>query len=245
MSEQNEQKTPEPGEDEIVDAAEAEMPEAAEQEAVSDDYIDGGALDGTITEIDRIAELEEELGKMKDQAMRALAEAENTRRRSQLEIQTKLKYANADLARDLLAVADNLTRTLEAVDPDARKGSEALENLCVGVEMTQKQLHDAFAKAGVTVIDALNQRFDHNYHQAMFEIPNPEVASGTVLQEMQKGYLIHDRLLRPAMVGVAKGGPKPEAPASSDGEEALTKAQVDAAYNQDDEGSGGTIDTET
>jgi len=245
MSEQNEPNTPEPGEEETVEATEAEAPEAAEQEVAPDDYIDEGALDGTITEIDRIAELEEELGKMKDQAMRALAEAENTRRRSQAEIQSKAKYANTDLARDLLAVADNLTRTLEAVTPEARKEDETLENLCVGVEMTQKQLLDAFAKASVTVIEALNQRFDHNYHQAMFEIPNAEVPSGTVLQEMQKGYLIHDRLLRPAMVGVAKGGPKPEVSPSSDGEEATAKAQGGAAYSQDDDGSGNTIDTET
>jgi len=238
MSEQNEQENPENGEEETVDPTET-------PEADGEDYIDESAVEGTVTEIDRIAELEEELGKMKDQAMRALAEAENTRRRFQAEIQSKLKYANTDLARDLLAVADNLSRALEAVEPESRKGDEALENLCVGVEMTQKQLQDALGKAGVEPIDALNQRFDHNYHQAMFEIPNPEVVAGTVLQEMQKGYLIHDRLLRPSMVGVAKGGPKPEAPAASDGEEAAVKAQGEAAYSKDGDGSGGSIDTET
>lgn len=243
MNEQNEKNNPESGDEENPDVQNFDDLEA--DQAAAEDYIDEAAIGGTISEIDRIAELEEELGKMKDQAMRALAEAENTRRRAQAEIQSKLKYANTDLARDLLAVADNLTRALEAVDPESRKADEALENLCVGVEMTQKQLHDAFAKAGVKPIEALNQRFDHNYHQAMFEIPNPEVPSGTVLQEMQRGYVIHDRLLRPAMVGVAKGGPKPEAPASSDGEEAAAKAQGGAAYSQGGDGAGGNYDSET
>lgn len=163
----------------------------------------------------RIAELEAELAKTKDQALRALAEAENTRRRADKDRQDLSKYGAAGLARDVLAVADNLRRALDAIGEDARK-DEALDALATGVEMTEKMLLDALDKHGVKRIDPMGEPFDHNYHQAMMEVESDDVEGGHVAQVMQPGYVLYDRLLRPAMVAVAKkdkgdaGGDKPK-----------------------------------
>ncbi|MCW9035516.1 MAG: nucleotide exchange factor GrpE, partial [Rhodospirillales bacterium] len=190
-----------------------------------------------------------ELAEAKDQMLRAVAEAENVRRRSQAEIRTKLKFAHTEFARDLLAVADNLSRAVDSVKPEERKADAALENLCVGVEMTAREMENAFQKVKITSIDPLGEKFDHNYHQAMFEAEDPSVPAGTVVQVLGRGYMIHDRLLRPAMVGVSKGGPKTEeaGDAPSDGEVAAAKAVGDTAYEKatgDGDASGVKLDTE-
>jgi len=164
----------------------------------------------------RIDALEAELANAKDQALRALAEAENTRRRAEKERQDMGKYGAAGLARDVLAVADNLRRALDAIGADAREKDQALDTLATGVEMTEKMLLEALEKHGVKKIDPLSEPFDHNYHQAMMEVESDSVAGGHVAQVMQPGYVLHDRLLRPAMVAVAKknkgdaGGDKPK-----------------------------------
>lgn len=185
------------------------------------------------TDAEIIAALKAEAADAKDKMLRAVAEAENVRRRAQAEIRSKLKFAHTEFARDLVAVADNLDRALSSVSAEDRKKDAALENLCVGVEMTARELETAFNKAGVTPVDAGGQKFDHNYHQAMFEIDDASQPSGTVLQVLSRGYMIHDRLLRPAMVGVSKGGPKEEGEAKvSDGEVAAAKAAGDTAYEK-------------
>lgn len=155
---------------------------------------------------------------LKDQVLRTLAEMENLRRRTEREVQDASRYAVTAFARDVLSVGDNLGRALEAVSTDAReKGGEALAALLSGVEMTEREFVATLGKHGVRRIDPAGERFDPNLHQAMFEVPDPTVASGTVMKVLQPGYVIGDRVLRPALVGVAKGGPKAAAGASDAG----------------------------
>ncbi len=154
---------------------------------------------------ERIAKLEAEVADLKDQVLRAAAEVENTRRRAQRDREDASKYAVASMARDLLAVADNLRRALEAVPTEGRERDEMLKSLIIGVEATERQLLGAFEHAGVKKIEAMGAAFDPNYHQVMFEIENTGKAAGTIVQVLQPGYTIRDRLLREAMVGVAKG----------------------------------------
>ncbi len=163
---------------------------------------------------DRIAELGAETAALKDQLLRALAEAENTRRRADRDRQEAAKYGAVGLARELLSVADNLRRALEALPEDARRdGADWAKDLITGVELIEKDFLDAFARQAIEKLEPVGEPFDHNFHQAMFELEDPEKPAGTVVQLMQPGYRLRDRLLRPAMVGVSKGGPKAEKPA--------------------------------
>ena len=156
-------------------------------------------------------ELLSDVASLKDQLLRALAETENVRRRAERDKADLSKYAVANFAREVLGVADNLRRAVEAVDKDTVEGNEDLKNLHVGIEMTQKALEASYERFGIKPIEAMGEKFDHNFHQAMFEVEDPDQPEGVVVQEIQTGYMIHDRLLRPAMVGVSKGGPKPDA----------------------------------
>lgn len=160
----------------------------------------------------REAELEVELKKVKDQLLRAVAEAENGRRRAERERDDARRYGAAALARDILQISDNLRRALELVPADARKASEVLDALLVGLEATEREVLAAFEKNGIKKVTPLGERFDYNLHQAMFEAENTGKPPGTVVQVMQPGYVLHDRLLRPAMVGVAKGQPSDQPP---------------------------------
>jgi molecular chaperone GrpE len=155
-------------------------------------------------------ELESEITALKDQLLRALAEAQNVRRRTEREKTDMSKYAITNFARQIVSVADNLARALSSVSEDARGDNEELNNLFVGIEMTEKELMNIFEQSGIKVVEAIGQKFDHSIHQAMFEVEDLDQPAGLVIQEMQKGYVLHDRLLRPAMVGVSKGGPKLE-----------------------------------
>jgi molecular chaperone GrpE len=152
----------------------------------------------------------------KDQALRAMAEAENTRRRTQRDRDEAVKHAPAILAKDILVVADNLRRAIEHVPQEALAYDEALANLTTGVEMTERLLLTAFEKHAIRQINPLGEKFDSNFHQAMFEVPGTGQPQGTVVQVMEPGYLIHDRLLRPALVGVAKGDAAAESPPPAD-----------------------------
>jgi molecular chaperone GrpE len=161
--------------------------------------------------LEAIAELAAELDKaradvaqLKDQALRALAEAENTRRRAQRDREDFARYASAPLAKDILSVADNLARALAAVPAEAMARDEALKNLVDGIAATERQLLAAFERQSIKRIDPEGERFDSNRHQAMFEVPGSGQPAGTVVQFLQPGYVLHDRLLRPALVGVAK-----------------------------------------
>jgi len=157
-------------------------------------------------------ELQASVAELKDHLLRALADTENTRRRAEREKTDTAKYAATNMARAVLGVADNLSRALATVSEEAKEADEELKNLCVGIELTETEMVNAFEQFGIVPIEAMGRKFDHNFHQAMFEIEDPDLPAGTVVQEVQRGYVIHDRLLRPAMVGVSKGGPKASAP---------------------------------
>ncbi|MGK9235283.1 nucleotide exchange factor GrpE [Inquilinus limosus] len=155
--------------------------------------------------VERIAALEAENAKLKDQALRALAETENIRRRSEREREDTAKYAISGFAKSLLDAADNLRRAIDAVPAEAVETDPALKTLVDGVAATERQLLAAFERHGVTRIEPVDEAFDPNFHQAMFELPGTGKPAGTVVQVVQAGYVLHGRLLRPALVGVAKG----------------------------------------
>ncbi|GAB4362264.1 MAG: nucleotide exchange factor GrpE [Kiloniellaceae bacterium] len=157
---------------------------------------------------DPVKLLEGEVASLKDQLLRAMAETENVRRRAQREREDGVKYAAAAVVKDLLGVADNLQRALESVPAEAAAENEPLANLRTGVEMTQKELLAVFERHNIRTINPLGERLDPHLHEAMFEMEDPEKPAGTVVQVIQPGYRLHDRLLRPARVGISKGGPK-------------------------------------
>jgi molecular chaperone GrpE len=159
----------------------------------------------------RFAELQAELTEHKDRLLRALAETENVRRRAQREREDALKYAIAGFAKDLLSVADNLRRALESL-PEAEVPDERTRSLLAGVAATERELLNVFERHGIKRIDPKGERFDHNLHQAIFEAERPDQPGGTIVEVLQPGYLLHDRLVRPAMVGVAKASAKPTEP---------------------------------
>ena len=152
---------------------------------------------------DEIEKLSEELEKLKEEKLRLLAEMENLRKRSEKEKLDSIRYGSINLARDILSPGDNLTRALEAI-PEDEKTSEKFKNLIDGLNMVQKEFSTILSKNGVNKIEAINTKFDHNLHQAMVELEDDTVDEGTVVQEMQSGYTMHDRLLRPSMVAVSK-----------------------------------------
>ncbi len=197
MSDEN--KTPADQEPEVAAAA-------AEADAANADE----------TTVDPIEALKAENSELKDRALRTMAEMENLRRRTEKELKDTRQYAVSGFARDVLSVSDNLRRALESLPEEARANADAgIMALIEGVEMTERELLNQLEKNGIKKLDPAGQKFDPNFHQAMFEVPNTDVPNNTVVQVVQAGYQIGDRVLRPAMVGVSKGGPK-EAPMASD-----------------------------
>lgn len=190
----------------------------------------------------RIAELEDEVASLKDRLLRAMAETENVRRRAERDREDASKYAIANFARGMVVVADNLRRALGSVDATARETDANLETLCVGVEMTEREMLSAFERVGIRSIQAEGQRFDHNYHEAMFELEDPSKPAGTVVAVIETGYVLGDRLLRPARVGVSRGGPK-EAPEATKPETSSSKGRAQA-YEQTAGGKGTTLNEE-
>ena len=172
--------------------------------AVAEDIAEEAAA-----EPDPLDILKAENEKQRDQLLRLAAEMENLRRRTARDVKDAKAYAVTAFARDMLSVSDNLRRALDAIPEDKR--TEEIKGFIEGVEMTERSMLTGLERHGVKKIEAEGQRFDPNIHQAMFEIPNPEIPSNTVVQVVQSGYMIGERVLRPAMVGVSKGGPKAEA----------------------------------
>lgn len=158
---------------------------------------------------ERIAELEAEVAELKDRLIRAMAETENVRRRAQREVEDAGKYAITKFARDVLTIADNLERASQSVPEEAVKEDGLLKQISEGVEMTLREFANVMERHQIRKIDPAGERFDHNFHQAMMEVEDPSKPTGTVVQVLQPGYVVADRLLRPAMVAVSKGGPKP------------------------------------
>lgn len=231
MSGENTQTTPEEN-----DAVEQGAGETATPDATLEADVQGFAAD------DQIAKLEADLAEMKNKWLRAVADEQNVRRRAEKEKQDALKYGVTNFAREMVSVADNLRRALASMTDDL-KDSDVVK----GVEMTERELQNAFSKAGIKRVEAEGQPFDHNLHQAMFEIEDPSQPAGLVAQVMQDGYVIHDRLLRPAMVGVTKGGPKLEAAPVVEEAPVAQEGPGQPAYEDPagEAGAGGTIDQET
>jgi molecular chaperone GrpE len=153
--------------------------------------------------------LAKEAADARDRMLRTLAEMENLRKRTAREVSDARTYGISGFARDVLDIADNLQRALDAVPAEARAAADpGLTALIEGVELTERSLHNALEKNGVRRFDPAGEKFDPNVHQAMYEIPDPSVPPGTIAQVVQAGYMIGDRVLRPALVGVAKGGAK-------------------------------------
>jgi molecular chaperone GrpE len=151
----------------------------------------------------QVAILEAKVAEQQDRLLRALAEAENTRRRTQREREEATKYAISGFAKDLLSAADNLHRALDSL-PEAEVRDERTRSLLAGVAATERELLSVFERHGIRRIDPIGERFDHNFHQAIFETERSDEPPGTIVEVLQPCYVLHDRLLRPAMVGVAK-----------------------------------------
>jgi molecular chaperone GrpE len=183
---------------EAVDsAAEKEM------EGIPDHLREDGDEPTANAHAERIAMLEEQLAAAKQDVLYAQADTQNVRRRMEKEAADARAYAATNFARDVLSVSDNLTRALDAIPAELRE-DEKMKPLVTGLEATGRELESVFAKNGITRIGAMGLPLDPNLHQAMVEIPNAESEPGTIIAEMQAGYMIKDRLLRPALVGVAK-----------------------------------------
>ncbi len=179
---------------------------------------DPAAAAASAPQEDPMVALAREAAGYKDKLLRSLAEMENLRKRTERQVADARDYGIAGFARDILAVADNMARALGALDADLREKADAgTKALLDGVELTERELIKVLEKHGVKKFEPLGEKFDPNLHQAMFEMPDPSRPAGTVAQVVQAGYMIGERVLRPALVGIAKGGPKPgaaEAPAN-------------------------------
>ena len=152
------------------------------------------------------AELEGQIADLTDRFARAVAELENYRRRAEREREDVAKYAISNFARDMLAIADSLGLALASISAEVRGEDKNLDNLAAGVELTERELMAAFERHGITKVEPMGESFNHDLHQAMFEIEDTDKPPGTIVEVMQAGYVLKDRLLRPAMVGVTKGG---------------------------------------
>ena len=189
------------------------------------DSNDGNALANDVTANDELSECDTpqdsltlmtiERDKLKDQLLRAMADTENMRRRSEREAASVRKYGHTPFARDLVGAIDNLARAVESVPDDLNKVDETTKSLITGIQLSWTELQSVIEKHGIKRIEPLGEKFDYNLHQAMFEVPTLDQPSGVVLEVVQHGYVLHDRLLRPAMVGVSKA----EDPADSKGDQ--------------------------
>jgi len=193
---------------EAADPAQASEPVVSRPYIMPDDPEEGS-----------VEALTKEVAEARDKMLRTLAEMENLRQRTRREVADAKTYGITGFARDVLEIADNLQRALDAVAVEARAAADpGLKALIEGVELTERSLLNALEKNGVKKFDPLGEKFDPNFQQAMYEVPDPSVPSGTVVQVVQAGYMIGERVLRPALVAVSKGGAK-AAPAAANGNE--------------------------
>jgi molecular chaperone GrpE len=167
--------------------------------------------EGVATEVEQ---LQAEKADLQDKLLRALAEAQNVRRRAQQDVERERKFGIERFAKDILSVADNLGRALSVLPADTDAIDPALRNVIVGVQATERELQSVLERHGITRIESLGRPFNAEFHQAMMEVQDPTVPAGTVVQELAPGYLIAGRLLRAAMVAVSKGGPAVRSPSN-------------------------------
>ena len=194
-----------PAADRIISPEEAEARRAAEEDMIAAEEIPSPA---------------DEAAELKDKLLRSLADMENLRRRAQKDREDALKYGAANFARDMLSVADNLRRAIDSLPAEGEAGADALKAFIEGVALTERDLLSALERHGITKIEPMGEKFDPQFHEAMFEAPVPGAEPGSVIQVVETGYVIHGRLLRPAKVGIAKAA----APAAGPGEQVDTKA---------------------
>jgi len=187
--------------------------------------INADEADGASAEMSELLlNAQEENAKLKDRLLRVVADMENLRKRTQREINDTRSYAIADFARDMLNATDNLSRALSVIPEEVRQNGDAqTKSLIEGIEMTNREMQRLMQKNGVKPILAEGEKFNPHKHQAMFEVPNPNIPAGIVVQVVQTGFEIGDRVLRPAMVGVSKGGPKAGTGASAQDEQSQSE----------------------
>jgi molecular chaperone GrpE len=179
-----------------------------EQSPVQKQVIEDEELDLTKSEEENnneiISDLEQKVSDLKDQLVRTLADGENLRKRTIKDVEHSKKYSHISFVKDLVSSVDNLQRALEAIPEDTSSLPEPIKNLIIGLEIVEKEITNTLEKHNIKQIDPLGEKFDYNFHQAMFEVPTNDKETGTVVQVSQKGYILHDRLVRPAMVGISK-----------------------------------------
>jgi len=231
--------------DAMADAAREAETEALEVEAEAEGEISEEPADEA-----EAPDLEAEVADLKDKLLRTMAEMENTRRIAAREKADASKYAVANFARDIVRVADNLGMAMMMVTDEARAEDKNLDNLCVGIDMTMKELLNIFESHGIKPVPAEGQPFDHNVHEAVQQLENPDVPHNTVLQALRGGFTLQDRLLRPAQVIVSTGGPKANEGANGAAEPDAQNAEASAdgaqqAYEPDGAEPGLNVDQET
>ena len=179
-----------------------------EQSTINDEILEDQTTDQSKIEDENntasILDLEEKVLVLKDQLMRSLADGENLRKRTLKDIENSKKYSHISFVKDLVTSVDNFQRALKAVPEDKSSLPEPIKNLIVGLEIVEKEILATLEKHNVKLIDPMGEKFDYNFHQAMFEVPTNEEEPGKVVEVSQKGYVLHDRLVRPAMVGISK-----------------------------------------
>ncbi len=198
MSEENNNK---------LEEQDLENPTLEKEEQVSEEPKD--QEEPEISPEDLIEKLNEEITDLKDQRLRAIAELENFRKRAEKDQSDALKYGISNFAKEIINIRDNIERAQSSISDEA-KNNEAIKSVIEGIDLIAQSVVSTFEKIGIKKIDSLNVKFDHNLHQAMMEIENDELDPGTIVQELIPGYTLHDRLLRPAMVGVSKKSKKNE-----------------------------------
>ena len=196
MSEENNNK---------LEEQDLENPTLEKEEQVSEEPKD--QEEAEISPEDLIEKFNEEITDLKDQRLRAIAELENFRKRAEKDQSDALKYGISNFAKEIINIRDNIERAQSSISDEA-KNNEAIKSVIEGIDLIAQSVVSTFEKIGIKKIDSLNEKFDHNLHQAMMEIENDELDPGTIVQELISGYTLHDRLLRPAMVGVSKKSKK-------------------------------------
>ncbi|MBY0354571.1 MAG: nucleotide exchange factor GrpE [Rickettsiales bacterium] len=191
-----------PSAEEMLERALQQASEAMAASAPDDGVLPPPETIGIVPAADE--ELKAQNAEMKDQVLRTMAEMENVRARARRDVEESSKYAVSGFARDVISVLDNLYRAAASVPPEARQESALLNNLGQGIDMTLSDFLGVIQRHGIKRIDPMGQPFDHNFHQAVVQIDSDSHEPGTILQVLQAGYVLHDRLLRPAMVGVSK-----------------------------------------
>ena len=198
MSEENNNK---------LEEQDLENPTSEKEEQVSEEPKD--QEEAKISPEDLIEKLNEEITSLKDQRLRAIAELENFRKRAEKDQSDALKYGISNFAKEIINIRDNIERAQSSISDEA-KNNETIKSVIEGIDLIAQSVVSTFEKIGIKKIESLNEKFDHNLHQAMMEIENDELEPGTIVQELIPGYTLHDRLLRPAMVGVSKKPKKNE-----------------------------------